>query len=92
MKEVDYWLTRFTLEARRGDGKPYAANSLYNIAIGLLRHFKDDLMRYRLNILAKNDANFSSFRNALDSKMKDMIRAAVSTKKNVADPLTLADE
>jgi hypothetical protein len=59
VKEVDYWLTRFILEARRGDGKPYPANSLYNIATGLLRHFKDDLRRFHLNILAKIDANFS---------------------------------
>ena len=28
VKEVDYWLTSFILEARRGDGKPYPANSL----------------------------------------------------------------
>ena len=25
VKEVDYWLTRFILEARREDGKPYPA-------------------------------------------------------------------
>ena len=66
--EADYWLTRFVLKARRGDGKPYPANSLYNIATGLLRHFKDDLKRFHLNILAKNDANFSSFRNDLDQR------------------------
>ena len=92
MKEVDYWLARFILEARRGDGKPYPANNLYNIATGLLKHFKDDLKRFHLNILAKNDANFSSFRNAFDSKMKGMTSAAISTTKNVADPLTLADD
>ena len=45
----------------------HAANSLHNIATGLLRHFRDDLKRFDLNILAKNDANLSSFRNALDS-------------------------
>jgi hypothetical protein len=68
VKEVDYWLTRFILEARRGDGKPYPANSLYNIAAGLLRHFKDDLKRFHLNILAKNDANFSSFKDERNNK------------------------
>jgi hypothetical protein len=68
VKKVDYWLTRFILEARRGDGKQYPGNSLYNNATGLL-HFRDDLKRFDLNILAKNDANFSSFRNALDSRM-----------------------
>ena len=68
VKEVDYWLTRFILEPRRGDGKPYPVNSLYNIATGLLRHFKDDLKRFHLNILAKNDANFSSFKDERNNK------------------------
>jgi hypothetical protein len=66
VREVDYWLTRFVLEARRADGKPYPANTLYKIATGLLRHFRDDIKRFDLNILAKDDANFSTFRNALD--------------------------
>jgi hypothetical protein len=87
VKKVDYWLTRFILKARRGDGKPYPANSLYNIATGLLRHFKDDLKRFHLNILAKNDANFSSFKDERNNKW------AEKTTKQVADSLTLiADE
>ena len=32
MKEVNYWLTRFILEARRADGNLYPANTLYNIS------------------------------------------------------------
>ena len=92
VKEVDFWLTRFILEARRVDGKPYPANTLYSIATGLMRHFKDDIKRFDLNILSKNDANFSSFRNALDSKMKEMTSAGIGTTKSAADPLTLADE
>ena len=59
VKEADYWLTRFILEARSGDGKPYPANSLYSIATGLLRHFRNDLKRFDLNILPNNDGNFS---------------------------------
>ena len=79
MKEVDYWLTRFILEARRVDDKPYPANTLYNISTGLLRYFRDDFKRFDLNILAKNDANFSSFRSALDSRMKEMTSAGIGT-------------
>ena len=29
VKEVDYWLTRFILEARRGDGKPYPCSEQF---------------------------------------------------------------
>ena len=86
VKEVDFWLTRFILEARRADGKPYPANTLYSIATGLMRHFKDNIKRFDLNILSKNDANFSSFRNALDSKMKKMTIAGIGTTKSAADP------
>ena len=92
MKEVNHWLTRFILETRKADSKPYPANTLYNISTGLLRHFRDDLERFDLNILAKNDPNFSSFRNALDSRMKEMTNAGIGTLKNAADPLTFADE
>ena len=66
VKEVNYWLTRFVLETRRGDGNPYPANTLYNISTGLLRHFREDVKRFDLNILEKNNPGFSSFRNALD--------------------------
>ena len=55
-------------------------------------YFRDDLKRFDLNILATNDANFSSFRNALDSRMKEMTSNGIGTTKQVADPLTLADE
>ena len=92
VKEVDFWLTRFILEARRVDGKPYPANTLYNIATGLMRHFKDDIKRFDLNILSKNEANFSSFRNDLDSKMKERTSAGIGPTKSSADPLTSADE
>ena len=56
MKEFNYWLTRFILEVMRGDGTPYPANSLYSILTGLLRHFREDLKRYDLNNLSKDDS------------------------------------
>ena len=60
----------------RADGKPYPANSLYSISTGLLRHFRDDLNRYDIKILSKDDVQFQSFRKALDSRMK----AGIGTK------------
>ena len=89
MEEVNYWLTRFVLEAIRGDGKPYPANSLYSISTGLLRHFREDFNRCDLNILCKDDPHFQAFRKALDSRMKEMTSAGIGTKRNSADPLTV---
>ena len=76
-ESINYWLTRFILEVMRADGKPYPANSLYSISTGLLRHFRDDLNRYDIKILSKDDVQFQSFRKALDSRMK----AGIGTKK-----------
>ena len=92
VEEINYCLTRFILEVMRSDGKPYPANTLYNISAGLLRHFRDDLNRYDLNILSKDDAHFQSFQKALDSRMKEMTIAGIGTKKTSADPLTVDDE
>ena len=79
VEEINYWLTRFILEVMGADGKPYPVNSLYSISTGLLRHFRNDLNRYDIKILSKDDVQFQSFRKALDSRMK-------------ADPLTVQDE
>jgi len=76
----------------RSDGNPYPANTLYNISARLLRHFWDDLNRYDLNILSKDDADFQSFWKALDSRMKEMTIAGIGTKKTLADPLTVDDK
>ena len=92
MEEINYWLTRFILEVMRADGKPYPANSLYSISTGLLRHFRDDLNRYDIKILSKDDVQFQSFRKALDSRMKEMTAAGIGTKKTSADGLTVQDE
>ena len=92
VEEINYWLTRFILEVMRSDGNPYPANTLYNISARLLRHYWDDLNRYDLNILSKDDADFQSFWKALDSRMKEMTIAGIGTKKTLADPLTVDDE
>lgn len=91
-KEINFWLTRFILEINKGDGTPYPANSLYLIACGLLRYFRDNLNRCDVNILAKGNPDFQSFRNSLDSRMKEMTASAIGNKRRSADPLTDEDE
>ena len=39
-EELNLWLCRFMLEARKGDGTQYPAKSLYQILCGLYRHAK----------------------------------------------------
>ena len=37
---LDYWLSRFVVEARREDGKPYPASTIVNLLAGLYRYSK----------------------------------------------------
>ena len=39
--QLDYWLSKFVLEARRSDGNPYPPNTLYQICCGLMRFVRD---------------------------------------------------
>ena len=91
-RKVNYWLTRFIREVMKTDGTPHSANSLYLIACGLVRYFRDNMKRFDLNILSKEDANFDSFRKALDCRMKEITAAGVGTKKQQSDPLSIEDE
>ena len=79
VEEITYWLTKFVLEVMRADGKPYPANSLYIISTGPLRRFRNDLNRYDIKIIFKDEVHFQSFRKALDTRVK----AGIGTKKNV---------
>ena len=63
------------------DGTFYPANSLYNMSCGLLQHFRDDLKRFDLNIFAKDEPKFQCFRNALDSRMKEMTASGIGVKE-----------
>ena len=49
-----------------------------------MRHFRNDLNRYNIKILSKDDVQFQSSRKALDSRMK----AGIGTKNTSVDPLT----
>lgn len=46
--EMNEWMTRFVLEARRKDGAPYPPRSLYQLYVGLLRYNREK----------GNDSNF----------------------------------
>ena len=37
-ERLNYWLSRFVLEARRADGSQYPSTTIYQLLCGLLRH------------------------------------------------------
>ena len=69
---LDYWLSRFVIEARRKDGNPYPPNTLYNITASLQRMFRESYGRHDVNLLDSKDSTFAEFRKALDSRMKEL--------------------
>ena len=74
------------------DGIACPTNSLNLLAWGLVRHFRDGLKQFDLNILLKDDLNFDSFRKALDSRIKKMTASDIGTMKQPADQLSSDDE
>ena len=57
-EEVCDCLQRFVAEARRGDGTPYLARTLYWILCGLLRHAREVLPNLP-NFLDRKDVHFN---------------------------------
>ena len=72
LQSVDYWMSRFVLEARRQDGKPYPPNTLHSIVLAVQRHYVEHHNRPDLNMMLKENAAFQGFRQTLDGKMKEL--------------------
>ena len=65
-QELDFWLSKFVLEARMGNGEPYPPDTLYGICAGLLRYIRE--RRPEINIF--KDPQFDGFQRTLDGEMK----------------------
>ena len=88
---IDYWLGIFVLEARRRDGKPYPPNTLYNIIAGIQRYYRIEQKRPDLTFLDDKNHWFSTFREKLDSRMKELTEIGLNVI-NSSDPVTEEDE
>ena len=66
-ESLTFWLPKFVVEVRKGNGDPYPPNSLYQICCGLQRGLKA-ANRAELDIF--NSPRFVLFRDTLDSQMK----------------------
>ena len=77
---LDSWLSKFILEICRQDGKEYPPNTLYCIACGILRKFRN--FAPKINFFTQIE--FSGFRQTLDSEMKKLTAAGTGTVKQKA--------
>ena len=62
--QLSHWLSKFEVEVRRKDGKPYPPQSLY--CCGLLRYVRD----LRLEVNFFTDSEFRGFQQSLNAEMK----------------------
>ena len=86
--ELDYWLSKFVLEARKANGEPYPPDTLYVICAGLLRYIREK--RPEINIF--KDHQYTGFRKTLDGEMKRLRSAGIGVKRKQAEPITIEEE
>lgn len=88
---LDYFLCRFILEARRKDGDHYPPRTLYMISCGILRYLRDNGVT-DLNFLDEKDERFIQFRKTLDGRMKQLHADGKGTTRRQAEPITPGKE
>lgn len=81
---LQFWLSRFVVEARKQDGSEYPAKSVYYLVCGLLRFLRDRGI-YAMNFLDEKDIRFANFRKVLDSRMKELVSSGIGTTVKQAD-------
>ena len=67
--DMEYWIIKFVVEAKRKDGTPYPPNSLYQICCGLGRALNGG---GRADVDMFNAPEFAVFHDTLDSCMKQL--------------------
>ena len=82
-------LCRFIMEARRQDGGPYPAQTLYSIVTGIQRFLRES---GRYDFLNNADPTFGHFRQALDATMKELTSEGVGTVPRRAEPISKDQE
>ncbi len=87
--ELQHWLTRFILEARKRDGSVYPPNTLHHICSGLMRHLR---WTGKPQIDFFKDDEFADFRASLDAEMKRLQSQGIGSKKRQAEVLTEDEE
>ena len=87
-QELNHWLSKFVLEARKSNGEPYTPDTLYNICSGLLRYIRE--RRPQINIF--KDSSYASFQRTLDGEMKRLRASGLGVKKRQAEPITIEEE
>ena len=82
--ELDYWLSKFVLEARRLDGQPYPPRTMYGIVCSIMRYVRE--LRPQINFF--KDADFAGFQKTMDGEMKRLRSLGLGVKPKRAEPIS----
>ena len=86
--ELNHWLSRFVVEARKTDGTEYPPNTLHHIVAGLQRHL---LFGGRM-LDSFKDQQFATFQASLDGEMKRLKAKGLGINRRQAEVITPEEE
>ncbi len=84
-------LSLFVDEAKKQDGKPYPAKTLYHLLAGILRYMCDADLKAP-NFLDQKDGDFKKLHGRMDTHFRALRQQGVGTQVNHAKLLTLEEE
>ena len=89
--KVNHWLSYFVVEARREDGKPYPATTLYQLLAGLLRYARSKNKECP-NFLDKKDTCFAELTGTCESVTRQLCEQGVGANVKHAEIITPEEE
>ena len=94
VESLNYWLSRFVVEARRDDGKPYPATSLKNILAGLYRHAKSCAPKGKSvpDFMSRKDPSFRDLTGAIQVQFRELRERGVGAVVKHAPVITYEEE
>jgi len=87
--DLQHWMIRFVLEARKKDGSEYPPESLHHICSGIVKHLHNN-GHPTLDIYRSSD--FVDFCRKLDAEMKRLQQKGLGSQKQQAEPITEQEE
>ena len=91
VQQLNYWLSRFVVEGRREDGKPYPASSISNILAGVYRHSKAIVPDFP-NFMNRRDPSFCELTGAIQVRYRKLREEGVGAVVKHATVVTEEEE
>ena len=90
-KQLQKWLCRFVIEARKQDGEPYPPSSLQNLLSGILRYMRG-LHGDTPDFLSKKDWRFRELRGTMEAVYSDLRKKGIGAEVKHTPVITKEEE